>query len=461
MQAVASFTNKFRFTRFDGVVIAILLGAALITLFMIWQSNRAGIRIINTFPIDGDTNVSVKSEIRIDFDRTPDTTLVNDPFVVTPVVSGTIRQDGPSLIFSPAIPLKSDTTYTVTLAQDLSGQQDATVSWRFQTRPARLLYIAPDENGVDQLFSLTPSAPDALPLQLTTEAEGVFDYDLSFDATTIAYSALQPDGGSDLWAVSVEGDAPYLLLACLEAVCNAPAWAPSSQRIIYERRTMLALDTAPGPPRLWWLDMASGETVPVFDDSQMIGYGPRWSSVGGWLSYVAPGSQGLQIYNVNDGSSFLIPSRMGNLGVWSLQGDSILVTDVQRGDAGYAVHILRAIPEQGQLTDISGEGVAVEDSSPAWSPDGEWLAFTRKRAGTATGKQVWIMRPDGTYARALTRDEEIHHGLPVWSPDGQLLVYQRFPLKELNAQPGLWLINVETGETRELITPGNRPTWLP
>jgi len=71
------------------------------------------------------------------------------------------------------------------------------------------------------------------------------------------------------------------------------------------------------------------------------------------------------------------------------------------------------------------------------------------------------MRPDGSEARYLTSEPEIHHGLPVWSPDGRYLAFQRFPLKELSARPSIWLMDVETEEIRELVTPGNRPTWLP
>jgi TolB protein len=213
---------------------------------------------------------------------------------------------------------------------------------------------------------------------------------------------------------------------------------------------------------LWWLSVDTGETVIIFDDSQIIGYGAKWSPDGQWLSYVAPGSQGVQAYNVVDGRSFVIPSRMGSVAVWSPNSEALLVTDVQRSnDGGFAVHLLRARPESGELIDISGEGEAIEDTSPVWSPDGQWLALTRKTAGESMGKQVWLMRPDGSEARSLTDEPEAHHAFPAWSPDGRHLVYQRFPLKELNVQPAIWLMNIETGEARELIVPGNRPLWLP
>jgi Tol biopolymer transport system component len=77
------------------------------------------------------------------------------------------------------------------------------------------------------------------------------------------------------------------------------------------------------------------------------------------------------------------------------------------------------------------------------------------------GKQIWLMRPDGSEAHYLTNDTDIHSGLPEWSPDSRYLLYQRYPLKELGAQPGVWLLDIQTGKTQELVKPGNRPTWLP
>ncbi len=73
--------------------------------------------------------------------------------------------------------------------------------------------------------------------------------------------------------------------------------------------------------------------------------------------------------------------------------------------------------------------------SPAWSPDGRWLAFLSEREGEASraaggeqkklGKdkpQIWLLPTDGGEARQLTF---LPHGAstPVWSPDSQSLAF--------------------------------------
>ncbi len=59
------------------------------------------------------------------------------------------------------------------------------------------------------------------------------------------------------------------------------------------------------------------------------------------------------------------------------------------------------------------------DGGPVWSPDGQWLAFTRTRSGH---REVWLLPADGGEARRLTHTP---HGAgdPVWAPDSRTLAF--------------------------------------
>lgn len=65
-------------------------------------------------------------------------------------------------------------------------------------------------------------------------------------------------------------------------------------------------------------------------------------------------------------------------------------------------------------------GRLVSDWAPAWSPDGEWLAFARSTDGRRSF-HLYVMRADGSGVRQLTHgrfDES-----PAWSPDGRWIAY--------------------------------------
>src|SRR2546428_7683779 len=60
------------------------------------------------------------------------------------------------------------------------------------------------------------------------------------------------------------------------------------------------------------------------------------------------------------------------------------------------------------------------ESSPRWSPDGKYLAFTSSRPGKAKGSQVWLLDRSGGEAYQLTELKGRLQGYE-WSPDSKRL----------------------------------------
>src|SRR5689334_13321023 len=58
------------------------------------------------------------------------------------------------------------------------------------------------------------------------------------------------------------------------------------------------------------------------------------------------------------------------------------------------------------------------ESSPRWSPDGKYLAFTSGRPGKAKGNQVWLLNRSGGEAEQLTELKGRLQGFD-WSPDSK------------------------------------------
>ncbi len=335
----------------------------------------------------------------------------------------------------------------------------------FSLQEARVLYVVLDDLGMYQLHSVSAAGTEEMPVALTQAPNGIWNFTVSPDGRTVVYAALRADRGSDLWLWQANGR-HELLLECPTAACRNATFAPDGMRLVYER-----LDTSPdnvaATSTLWWLDMASGETAPLFQDATLPGFAPAWSPDGQWLSYIAPAMPTkIQLYNLADGRSHEFPTLTSMSVVWSPDGRSLLLTDVNRATlregAQALTHLLRFDVAGAQLSDISQQET-VSDSWPAWSPDGQWVAFVRRifsNGQPERGNQIWLMRADGSEARALTQTNSLLHQGISWSPDGRYLLYHRYDLETPLARPTIWLLEVESGAARELVSPGSQPAWL-
>lgn len=457
-------------SKFDAVVWSVMALLAGLVTAVIFLGSRVGLAVVGQTPAPDAAHVSTQTQIRVQFEDTldsaPDTAVTLSPFI-----SGTTRLEGDTLIFQPITLLAADTSYEVTVAAGVQGENGRTLhdplTWQFQTGQPRILFIKPDPEGPDQLFVADADGRQP-PVQLSQAYATVLDFAVAPDSSQIAYTVFTNDqqmsGTADLWLMNADGSNQRMLLACPEAMCSRPVWTPDGRRLVYERREILNPGAPPGNPRLWWLDVGSGQTVPVFQDSQLLGLFAAISPDGRWLSYVSPTDQGIQLYNLEDGSGLLAPNKMGTAVSWHPRSEEIALADIVTAETDWGVVISTVTIPAGDVNMLSRSergGLDVDDSNPVWSPDGSRLAFGRKQARSAMGRQLWLMDADGGGVVPLSGDPDIHHSAFYWSPDGRTLLYQRYNLKELYAQPGVWVIDIQTGQTTEIAYPATQPAWLP
>jgi TolB protein len=97
------------------------------------------------------------------------------------------------------------------------------------------------------------------------------------------------------------------------------------------------------------------------------------------------------------------------------------------------------------------------DYDPAWSPHGNWIAFTSEREGSA---DLYRVQLDGTGLERLT-DSPAYDDQAAFSPDGDQLV---FVTTKAGGTADLWILDVRTRKARPLTSgPGGdfRPSWSP
>ncbi len=346
--------------------------------------------------------------------------------------------------------------------------------------------------------------------------EGLFLEEPSFsvispDGKEVAYNWFNKNGPPDLRVVRVDGSAPRVLYSDKGALALPTDWSRDGKYI-------LAFLYKGSSAQIAVISVADG-SVRVLNTLHGVSLKNKFSPDGRYIAYDFPQQQDsdnrdIFLLAVDDGSEIRLVEHAADdqlLG-WTPDGDHILFGSDRSGtmsawmirvaggkpqgspelvkqDIGRAVpmgftrsgafyygleigtsdvYTAEYDPATGRVLtppQNAAQRFVGSNSSPAWSPDGQFLAYISSRTPRLLGHQ-----PEVISIRSLKTGEErdlrpklsFLWGPIRWSPDGRAILV---PGKDRKGQHGLFLVDAQTGEVAPTVIWEDReiafPSWFP
>ena len=95
------------------------------------------------------------------------------------------------------------------------------------------------------------------------------------------------------------------------------------------------------------------------------------------------------------------------------------------------------------------------DKQPRFSPDGTRIVFVSDRTGS---RNIWLANPDGTEAKALTKEKTHGFASPDWSADGEYIVVRKESLTDITAANELHMFHRDGGKGFRIATEETNPS---
>jgi len=135
-----------------------------------------------------------------------------------------------------------------------------------------------------------------------------------------------------------------------------------------------------------------------------------------------------------------------NRPAWSPDGQNIAFHSPRGGNA-FNIWVVPA--KGGQLKRLTH--TSKDENYPVWSPDGGKIAFIRYVGPATQGRgNIVVMAPDGTNQNELTNDGTIKTDVK-WHPDGKNLIYSEGRGDKATFETDVWILNIENKNRIKLI----------
>jgi len=225
------------------------------------------------------------------------------------------------------------------------------------------------------------------------------------DATRIALTCYAPAGGvisAQICIHSMETGKP-VAFPRWRGTNSSPAWSPDGSQIMF-------MSSMYGDPELFVTE-ASGGHLKRITYSAGVDTSPAWNpKTGQQVAFVSDRSGVPQLYLMNADGSNVEKLALADKGyvidpAWSPNGQ-LLAFSWRRPNGNYDLYVMEVASRQ--IVELTRD--AGRNERPSWAPDGRHIVFESTRTGT---RQIWTMLADGTHLRPLTTQGQSES--PNWS----------------------------------------------
>lgn len=461
-------------SQFDRTVLSavgVLVVAIVLTIAL---GDRVGVRVTRVAPL-GEAHST--DDILIGFTEAMDRGAVGDRLSIDPPIEGRVSWSGDTLFFRPDEPLVPGVDYTVTLeagTESIGGRKVLSdYQFSFRVRQPLVAYLAPADRGPQNIWIADPTDPAGAE-QITFSPAGVFDFDVSPDGRQIAFAERRTDRpAADIKVLDLDEGMVRAVTNCEDSDCTSPVWRPDGNTIAYTRIDFNSLlpDLGVSPSRVWLANLTTNppSSQPLFNDSQVLGYGPQWSSNGNRITLFDNSLPGILIYDFAVDDVQVIQSQHGTSGALSPEGGRLVYPELVFDESRARSRLLLADLNTQEITPLTDTSEQADDDTAVWHPDGTQLAVGRRYWDDryTRGLQIYLMDAETGETEPLLVDERYAHGFFLWDPTGEQLVMQRFPQLtedgEINTagRPEVWTYDVERDELVMVAENAFFPRWVP
>ena len=264
-----------------------------------------------------------------------------------------------------------------------------------------------------------PAAPRNLAVDDFLAVKDVSDAQISPDGKWVAYTVRTLDlkedkSSSQIWIIPETGGEAIPMTA-KDASSSSPRWSPDGKYLAF-----LSARGEGAKTQIWTLYLGGGEAQKLTDTIQGV-RSYEWSPMGGRIALVLEDPSPEELESVQRAKEGKKPEKKAQR-PWVIDRQ-----DFKRDTVGYLdrrrSHLYVFDVATRKITQVtSGD---FDDSEPAWSPDGRFLAFTSNRTADADANyntDIWVVAADnpdqGKSLVQVTTNPGSDH-TPAWSPDGK------------------------------------------